>query len=304
MKAFGSALLLKTAVNSFWNAYYAIPSIFDGLVYRRPSDQKTDTYTRLGSAPMPAQWVGNRLAKDVNEYSTTVTNVGYEATVRIDRELIKYQQWDEVARLVGNLGSKARDHQTSLMSTLVANGRATACEDSQFFFDTDHSNAGAEYTTSQDNDLTGTAATATQPTDLEMATALRACFDAFYAFKDDRGDPTVPADDSAANFIVIVPPVYRSLTRHILVADSLTGPVGNDLRGTYTMRVDPFQTTVDRFAMFYAGSVHKPVILQEAGGLETKMEEEFGTGDTLFSVSWDGAVAYGQWRTAVSYIFT
>jgi len=305
MKSYGNSLLLKTATQSFWNVYFGIPDPMDGLVYRRPSTQKTDTYTRLGAAPMPIEWVGNREPKDVNEYDFPVTNKAYEATVRIDKELVKYQQWDEVARLVGNLGQKARDFQTSLSTTLLVAGTSTAGEDDQFFFDTDHTDPGAPYTTSQDNDRTATAATGTQPTDLEAAASIRTCFDALWGFKDDRGDPTVPMDDNPANFIAMVPPVYRSVYRQVQIADSLTGPVGNDLKGTFTTRVNPFMTSAAQFFFFYAGSPHKPVIIQEAGGLRVlPVEEEFGTGDFLYSVEWYGAAAYGQWRTAISFIFT
>lgn len=304
----GIELLKKTAVQSFWNTYFTIPDPFDRLVYIRPSTQSVDTYARLGAAPMPQQWTGDKEAKVANEYIYAVANLPYEGTVKIDKSLIKFQQWDEVANLVGNLGSKARDHKTKLLSTILATGISTVGDDGQFFFDTDHADPGAAYTTAQDNDRTSVAATGTQPTDLEMAAALRTDFAALWGFKDDRGDPAVPQDMDAANYILMVPPVYLSVALQVQTATSLTGPIGNDMMGRFTTRVNPFLTAADQMFLIYAGSNHKPFIIQEAGGLmledDTSGDAFFRSGNVSYSASWWGAVTYGQWRVAVSHIFS
>src|SRR3990170_6398660 len=172
MLTYGSALQQKTATQSFWNSYYSIPDPFDGLVYVRPSTQKTDTYTRLGAAPMPEVWVGDRKAQTANEYSYEATNVPYDATVKVDKELIHYQQWDEVGNLISNLGLKGRAHKTKQLTTILEAGFSTVCEDTQYFFDDDHTDLGGKYTTSQDNDLTSAIVLKTAPTDLEFATAV------------------------------------------------------------------------------------------------------------------------------------
>jgi hypothetical protein len=303
----GSELLKKTAEQSFWNSYYAIPNPFEGLVWMKESTQITDTYARLGAAPMPQAFNGDRDAKVSNEYTYSITNEPFDSTVKIDKKLVKYEQWGEVANLIANQGSKARDHKTKLLSTLLEAGVSTVCEDGQFYFDDDHANAGAEYTTSQDNDLTSNITTVATPTDIEFATAVRGMQDAFFTFKDDRGDPTVPATDDASTFVLMVPPTYRSIARRVLLADALTGPVGNDLRGTYTLRVNPFLTApsaTGAIYMFNAASNHKPLICQQTGGIERRTEEESKSGDFLHSATWWGQVDYGQWRSAVSHVFT
>jgi len=302
--AYGSELQKATAVQSFWNGYYSISDPFEGLVYSRPSTQKTDTYTRLGAAPMPEEWTGDREAKDANEYSYDIVNKPYDASVSIDKELILYQQWDEVGNLIANLGQKARAHKTKLSTTLIEAGAATVCEDGQFFYDTDHVDAGAAYTTSQDNDLTSVAATDTQPTVLEGLTGVRACFDALWGFKDDRGDPTVPQDENPANYILMVPPVYRSIFKTLEIADSLTGPIANDVKGTFMTRVNPFITGADAFYFFYAGSSHKPIIHQESSSLELTDHLDPDSGDTIYSATWHGRVQYGQWRSGVLYTYS
>jgi len=299
MLTYGSELQKATAVQSFWNQYFEIMDVFDGLVYTRTSTQKTDTYTRLGAAPMPEEWVGDRNAKSVPEYSFDIVNKPWDATVPVDKELIKYQQWDEVGGLVGNLGYKAGMHKVSKLTALLAGGNAAVCDDGQFFFDTDHADPGAAYTTAQDNDLTAAAT----PTDLQMATAIRACFDAVYGFKDDQGDP-IAVNDTPANWVVMVPPSMRAIAMQVLTSSALTGPVGNDLQGTFTVRTNQFMTTAKEFFFFYAGSVHKPLILQESGGLELTDDIDPKNGNYNYSATWWGETGYGQWRTAVMYLMT
>ena len=300
----GTNLLSKIAVQSFWNSYFAIPDPWAGLVYTRQSDQLTDTYTRLGAAPMPQAWDGDRDAKVSNEYSYSLTNAPYDATVKIDKKLIKYQQWDEVGNLVGNLGAKARAHQTKLITSTMVSGLDTVCEDGQFFFDDDHASAGAEYTTSQDNDKTISIVLKTAPTDLEFAASIRVCLNALYSFKDDRGDPTVPESSDGSNFVCMVAPSFMTIAQQVATSNSLTGPIGNDLMGRFTVRVNPFLTDDDTYYFFYQGSIHKPMILQETGGLTLDEEMEYKSGNYLYSASWWGAVGYGQWRTAIMYAFT
>jgi hypothetical protein len=300
----GNATQQRTAQQSFWNTFYAIADPFERLVWERQSTQKTDTYSRLGAAPMPEVWVGDREVKAAPEYTFTGTNQYYQASVRVDKELIRLQQWDEVGNLIASLGMKARALKPSLVTTLALNGISTVGDDGQFFFDTDHVDPGAEYTTSQSNDLGSAAATDTQPTDLEFATGIRACFDALYGFKDDRGDPMAPMDANPADFVAVVPPAYLSVARQVATASALTGPVGNDLQGQFTWRVNTFSTAVNRFDFYYAGSNHKPYIIQENGGIELTDEIDYHSGDTIYSATWYGRAIYGQWRTAVSYIYT
>lgn len=298
-------LKLKTAVQSFWNSYYSIPDPFEGLVSVRESTQKTDTYTRLGAAPMPVEFSGDRQGKVTNEYTFTGTNIPYDGSIVIDKELVKYQQWDEISSLTANQGLKAAAHRTALLTTLLENGTTVVGDDGQFFFDVDHTDPGAVNTTNQDNDLTSTAATGTVPTDLEARREIRRQFDQFYTFKDDRGDPQVPSDRiDAENFVLMIPPEFLTVIRQIEVSDTVTGPLANDLKGTFSYRVNPFLTGGDQMFMFYAGSIHKPLILQQTGSTESRVFEDPHSGNFMHSATWWGVAIYGQWRTVVSEIYT
>ena len=119
MKSAGSSLVQKTAVQSFRNGFLGLSDDFAGLLYTRPSTQKTDTYTRFGAPPMPERWVGDRVPKVVNEYDFSATNEYYELSVKIDKETILFQQWDEVAKVVGEIGQKTANLIPKLATDLM-----------------------------------------------------------------------------------------------------------------------------------------------------------------------------------------
>ncbi len=308
---YGSELQKKTAVRSFWNGFYEMPDPFAGLINVRSSEQITDTYARLGAAPFPEEWVGDKNVKDVNEYSKTVTNKPYESAIGIGKEFQKFDLLDEIASVTRNLGQKAAAHRTKLASELIAAGIAGSidtAEDGQFFFDTDHKNAGAENQTSQDNDLTPSASSPTAPTDLEFAAAVREARQQFYTFKDDRGDPTVPNGSlDSSNLVCMVPPGYMSVAERVASTDQLTGPLGNDVKGKFEVRVNPFLVapgTLPHVYFFYTGSDRKPIIIQEASGLEFQNELNILNGSMIFTTEWWGRVIYGEWRTGILSVMT
>jgi len=301
---YGSALLQKTAVQSFWNGYYGLSDPFEGLYVTRPSTQKTDTYTSLGAAPMPEVWSGDRNAKTAIEREYALTNKPYEATVKVDKELIKYQQWDEVGALVSNLGAKARALIPYLLTILNDGGDTTVCEDGQYFYDDDHVTVGAEYQTNQDNDLTSAAATGTVPVDTEMIVQLRLMFNAFYGFKDEYGHPTVPSEENKADFPLLVPPSHLSVSKQMENNELYTGPLSNDMMGRFTTRVNPWDTQGDQQCLFWKGGPRKPFIVQESQGVQLSDQLDFQSGHMYYTVTWWGTVGYGEWRTAVSQIYS
>ena len=301
-------LLKNTWKQSCWNTHYSIPDPFDGLYAVESSNQKTETRARFGATPFPEEWRGDREGKPLNEYTRDTTNVPYDATVEFGKETIEYlgQNAGEVGRAMANQAMKARMHKAKLASALLEAGFSATCDDGQYFFDTDHAYSGASYTTSQDNDLTSAAATGTSPTAAEAAVGLRACFNKFYTIKDDQGDPMVPAGQvgNPSDFIVMVPGAFQTAFRQVLVADTLSAAGDNDLKGTFTLRVNPFLTSGAVFYMFYAASAWKPIIVQQKSDVTPYSWYDDNSGSFYSSYSWWGAVDYGAWQTAIGYTYT
>lgn len=304
------ALIRETARAAFWQNYESWPSIFDGLVQRISSNADQETYPWLGYAPKMQEMVGTKVAKPVPAYDYTIKNKKFEATVAIDYETRKYGKLGAVQAMVGNLGQKARMFTQSLLSDLQMAGISTNCYDGQYFFDTDHTDPGARYTTSQLNFATVNAADSTAPTDLEFATAIRTMMGQLYSVKDNEGDPVMP--NPGAKFILMCPPSFYPVAQKVLVSDSLTGPIGNDLKSTYEIRVNPWITVPSSshgyIFLYNPYGVRKPYILQVAEDIVLEdnigMENDFMTKDVYFSAFGYMNVGYGDWRYAACYDFT
>lgn len=302
----GSELLAKTVQASFWNTFnfnYSDP--FAGLVDVRSSTQLTDTYAWLADPDMPEEWVGDSDFKSLLEYSLTGKNKFYRSSLVFSKEHRKFQQIDEMARAASRLAEKVRVHRTKLLSELVNNGVSDTCYDGQFFFDDDHADAGASYTTSQDNDLTSAITTVASPTDAEFGSALRGMFNALRGFLDNAGDPIMVGQEP--QWIVMVPAGYAAIAHRVQMVDSLTGPVGNDLRGKFEVRVNQFLTAPSTTGAIYAFNQtwsRKPFMLQLAQDVALEQEEDTSKGSLAFHADWVGKELYGDWRAACSHIFT
>jgi len=308
----GTALLLKTAQASFWNSYFAYSDPFEGIVYNKASSQATDTYARLGAAPMPEEWVGDGNVKAAPEFSYTLGNKFWKAGVRIDKSLIRFQQWDEIANLTGNLGTKARAHMTKRLTTYLEGAHATTGADGQLFFDTDHTWPGAEYTTVWDNDLTANATAASLVTLAELQTAIKACVAKLFSVYDDRGDPEFPAELNPADLVVMYPSQYINVVHQLLTVDSITNPGDNDLKGRFTPRLNQFMTaatdTLGLIFVFLKGTPRYPLVLQTNGDVsfgDNLMGDEYrSSGNAVFDAAWVGEAGPGDHGKAVRYAFT
>lgn len=305
----GTTLIRETAQAAFWQNFEAFPDVMQNLAFRVTSTSDQETYPWLDAAPSVREMKGGRIPKSVAEREWTIKNKMWENTVEVGYPLVKYGKLGAIAALVGNLGAKARANVFKQISTLMSTGDATTCYDGQYFFDSDHADSGAPYTTSQDNDLTSNITTTTAPTDTEWATAVRGAIDTLYSFKDSEGDPVMPTPDT--EIIVMVPPGYRAVSKRIEKVDTIAGSVGNDLKGEYRTVVNPWldaPATTAEFFVFNAGGARKPFIWQVADDvyLEDDMggDNEFHTKAVNFGSFGYYNVDYGDWRYAIRHIFT
>lgn len=306
MATMSTALLRRTARAAFWQNFEAYPDMMEGIIFRTDSDADQETYPWLAYAPGVQEMQGGRTKRTVPALDWTIKNKKWENTVALDYEIRRFNKINSVNAMVGNLGAKARAYPNELVATLMNTGDATACYDTQFFYDTDHSDPGADYTTSQSNDLTTSIVDKDAPTDLEFAAAVRAMIDAFYGFKDGDGDPVVPGN--SPRFICTVPPGMRSVAMRVQLADSLTGPVANDLKGQFETRVNVWSDATDEFQLHLANGARKPFIYQVADDItiedDAGGDSDFNTKEISFGSFGYYNLNYGDWRYSVLYVFT
>jgi len=120
-------------------------------------DGKTTDLVDLGAAPMPVKSIGGLQSQDFIEKTMEVRPEDWEIVVWISQNAIDDDRTGTLGRKVKGAGRNFQRHiNKRVFQVLNAGDGQTygACYDGQDFFDSDHSDAGAAYTTNQDNENT------------------------------------------------------------------------------------------------------------------------------------------------------
>lgn len=273
------------------------------------SNQESETYKWLGMAPGMREWIGGRKAKGFRENGLTIVNKKFESTLEVLVDEIRRDKTGQVMLRVAELARRANSHWASLLTALLIAGETTGgeCYDGQYFFDTDHSEGSSG---TQNNDLTGAAATNTQPTVTEMADAIMACVGAILGFKDDQGEPM---NEGASQFRVMVPTVFMGPAAGALNNDFISSGNSNTLTTLdgfkFSLTVNPRMTSTAKFWVFREDGDTKALIRQEeepitVAAVAEGSELEFKEDKHEYGVKAIRNVGYGYWQHACLYTFT
>jgi phage major head subunit gpT-like protein len=305
-----SGLGSRAIIGSFYNelAINLGMTWIPGVSMLFDSNQESETYKWLGMAPVMREWIGGRQAKGFKENGITIINKTYEGTLEVLVDEIRRDKTGQVMLRVAELARRANSHWASLLTTLIIAGEAAPlCYDGQFFFDTDHSEGDSG---TQDNDLTGAAVTTTQPTQTEMVNAILDCVGAILGFKDDAGEPM---NEGAAQFRVMVPPVYLPPAAAALNNQFLTAGNSNTLATLdgfkFSLTVNPRLTSGAKFYVFREDAKTKAFIRQEeepitVSAIAEGSEAEFKENKHYYGVKAIRNVGFGYWQHACLYTFT
>ena len=304
-----SGLGSRAIIGSFYNelAQNLGASWIPGCSMEFLSNQESETYKWLGMSPAMREWVGGRHAFGLREQGVTITNKTYEATMEVLVDEIRRDKTSQVMLRVAELARRTNAHWAKLLTDLIVAGHTTACYDSSYFFHTAHSEGDSG---SQDNDLTGAAATNTQPTSAEMETAIMACIQAILNFKDDQGEPM---NEDAKEFLLMIPPCYLgpavAATKNEFTAAGVSNTIVNMQGFGINVQVNPRITAVTTMYMFRTDAKTKALIRQSEedvtiSAVAEGSELEFNENKHHYGVKAIRNVGYGYWQHACGYIFT
>lgn len=317
-----SAIIRQTAIGAF------IKSLGEGqaTVDYSPFISVFKTATKqadfgwFGAIDYPAEWGGGRAGSDMKAYTDTLTPKVYGRTYDIDADLFADDQTGTAAERAKGVAYMCREYTNVLASEFFEAGTAGTIDtayDGQFFYDTDHDESG----TNQDNDLTGTAATGTDPTSDEFETGVGDALEAAAAFKDDKGHPI----GGRAGAVIEVPPRLIKVASIVLGSRMAKSPVAAGeggaadqsgvtgvFRNQYSWFVNYHATNTDRF------KIHWPASAQSVGPLVMNMREDWRikTYDPTNDKDCDNrnliqiatrarfVVGPGLWQKSIVYIFT
>jgi phage major head subunit gpT-like protein len=277
---------LKTLFQQGWNAQQ------DQLTWKKittivDSTHPSEDYAWLGQLPAMREWTDERIPKGLSEYTYTIRNKKWEASVRVDNEALEDEQYGQIRARVQALPGTVARHQNSLVwSTLEANPLAY---DGQNLIDTDHQE-GASGTQSN------------RTTSALSATTLAAARAAMATFTDDQGNILGINGD-----LLLVPFGLSATARTILNADYVTDgttTVSNIWKGSATLMEVPFLTDQNNWYLVASSEYVKPVIFQNRVPVTFKALTPEGDSDAVFmrDASFYGVrarynVGVGDWRT-------
>jgi phage major head subunit gpT-like protein len=241
-------LSLKTTFN---NAFAGAPSQWQQTAMLVPSGSGQNDYTWLSMFPKMRKWIGDKVVKALEAFKYTVVNDDWEATVEVDRNDIEDDNLGIYAPQAQMAGYSAKQLPDEIVADLKNNAFANLCYDGQYFYDTDHSVAGASVSN------LGTAA-------LSAATAALAAASygagriAIMSFKDDEGRPLALVPD-----VLEVPPALEITGRRLLEMDFLTDESPNPYKGTAKLLVNPRLTSTTAWFLHCTSMPIKPFVYQE-----------------------------------------
>lgn len=274
------------------------------------SDQASETYAWLGQSPAMREWIGGRNAKGFRENGITIANKKYEATLEIPLDWMRRDKTGQIQVRIDEMAQRANAHWAKLLTALIEAGESAACYDSQYFFDTDHSEGDSG---SQSNDISVDITTTTAPTAAEMETAILTATQKIMSFKDDQGEPM---NEAARKFVVMVPTPFMAASAAALNnpvittgSTSFTNTLINLGGFSYQLAINPRLSWTTKFALFRADGGASAIIRQEEEALQISAlaegsEEEFKHDRHLYGIKSMRNVGYGYWQKACLVTFT
>jgi len=274
------------------------------------SDQESETYKWLGMAPGMREWVSGRLAKGFRENGITIENKKYEATLEVLVDELRRDKTGQVLLRIQELAQRTNAHWAKLLSDLIIAGEAGVCYDSQYFFDTDHSEGDSG---TQSNDLsvdiseltTSVHGSTTAPSVGEISLSILQAIQAMVGFVDDQGEPM---NENAREFMVMTPisllsPAIAAVENQFIASgeeNTLMAARNFDVTVVGNARLSSWTT---KFGVYRTDGQTKPFIRQEEeevtmNAVAEGSELEFNEDKHHYGVKAIRNVGYGYWQHA------
>jgi phage major head subunit gpT-like protein len=187
------AVTIKGIRGEFLAGIESAPRLHQNIAQVVDSDAPEETYLYGGQVPRMREWLDTRKPVDLFQKKLTVPNKIYEASIKADRFEKQDDRLGFFNGRIREMGTEAANFVDELVfGTLIdaaesATGSEGPAYDGQAFFDTDHVDPAAQYTTAQSNDLTSAAVDTTDPTLAEFKAGMKQVLESFRTVRDDRG---------------------------------------------------------------------------------------------------------------------
>ncbi len=283
----------------YQNAFQGAATQYDKVAMTVPSTGKYNDYKWLGFFPRMREWLGTKVVTALQNYSYTIVNKPFEATIEISRDDLEDDQVGVYAPVAQMAGQSARQHPDELVFELLARGFELPCYDRQNFFDTDHPVMGLDGVERSVSNMFDK-----QLTCDTLAGAKASFGAALSAMKDMRGDNGMVLGISPN--ILVVPPALEPVANTLMTADRLEDGKVNIYKNAVTVVVVPWLSNFSRTAWFLidATKAVRPLIYQPrkaatfVSRTDISSDRVFNEAMYEFGVESRENAGYGLWQLA------
>ncbi|MDP2153810.1 MAG: Mu-like prophage major head subunit gpT family protein [Methylotenera sp.] len=280
---------LKTTFN---NAFAAAPSVWQKIAMRVPSTTGQNDYAWLSNFPKMRKWIGDKQVKSLEAAKYTLVNDDFEATVEVDRNDIEDDTLGIYGPQAEMAGWSAKQMPDEGILEVVNLGFTTACYDGQYFFDTDHTVAGASVSNKGTKVLSISTLAAAQASYGAYRTAMK-------KFKDDEGRPL-----NVTPNVLLVGPALEDTANALMTNDKLEDGKPNPYKNTATVVVDARITSDTAWFLLDTTKPVKPFVFQDRKSpvfveqTDAQSDDVFSRKKFKFGAEARAAFGYGFWQLA------
>ena len=284
--------LLVAARTGFLNSLKMPEMPWTRIANQINMDAKSIDLVDLGGAPMPVQSKGGGVVQDFIEKTLTIKPLDWEIITWISYNAVKDDQTGTLESRVRSAGTNFQKHLNNRVFQTLNGGDGSTyglCYDGQYFFDSDHTDKGAHYTTNQSN-------TNSSALSLDTFTTVNV---AAQLYVDDQGEYVNYAPN-----LLVVPPALEYTAAQICnnpTAYDTANREANPFSGRWNYIVSP---QLDSTAWYLVDDAEptKPLIvaMREQPNLQESWFDALAAdgGRYYFKFFARYNVFYGDWRLA------
>jgi phage major head subunit gpT-like protein len=275
----------------FMRGFQKAELFYTKITLATDSNTHSEIYPFLGDITGLEEWIGERQAKDLKAYDFQIKNRHFEATIKINRDLLEDNQVAGFYPLAEILGVRAAEHPDELVASLIINGFTNLCYDGQAFFATTHP-VGS--TTASNKGTTALAA------DGVAYAAARA---QMMNLTNDAGKKL-----NIRPNLLVVPPALETVARQLLNNDFISvsgGSTQNNIwKGSADLLVVPQLTDANDWFLFDTKQILPAMIFQTRKAAQlvprTSLTDDnvFWKNEFVWGVDYRGEAGYAAWQCA------
>jgi len=266
------------------------------FIMETTSNSDSEKYGWMGESPQMREWVDERQLSGLPDYDYSIANKDYEATLKVNKNVMEDDQLGAVKVRISDLAMRARSHKRKLFFDALVAGTTDLSYDGVPYFSASHMESGS----AQSNLLTGTAAgsytAAKFQADFIVARAT------MRAYQDNQGEPR---NEGELNLYVICRPELEGIVDEVLTADMLNNTT-NTLKGAAKKVISsrlPAGADVRSWYLMDASGNLKPMVHQMRSPIKfealDKGERAFMRKELAFGVDSRVGFGYGLWHKAI-----